>query len=114
MCFAVDSPASFENISAKWTPEIKRFLRRVPIILIGNKIDIRKDAQTLKELAKMKQKPVETHEGHDMADKIGAHSYMECSAVTGVGIDEVFQEAVKAGLESSRRRKKKGKKCRVS
>ena len=114
MCFAVTDPASFENIQENWVPEIKHFLPRVPIMLVGNKIDLRKDAHVLEKLAKENKTPVETHEGHDMAVKIGAHSYMECSAKTGTGINEVFQEAIKVGLESSMRRRKKGKKCRVS
>ena len=117
---SVVTPSTFENAKCKWAPEIKHHLPAVPIILVGNKIDLRKDATTLKELAEMKQKPVDTLQGHKWAAKIGAHCYMECSGVTGIGINEIVQEAVKVGLEarvgleSSGRRKKKGKKCRVS
>ncbi|KAK4302096.1 hypothetical protein Pmani_025783 [Petrolisthes manimaculis] len=57
MCFSIDSPDSLENIPEKWTPEVKHFCPNVPIILVGNKKDLRNDATTIKELQKMKQEP---------------------------------------------------------
>lgn len=44
-----------ENIPEKWTPEVKHFCPTVPIILVGNKKDLRNDDHTRRELAKMKQ-----------------------------------------------------------
>ena len=40
LCFSIDSPDSLENISEKWTPEVKHFCPNVPIILVGNKKDL--------------------------------------------------------------------------
>uniref|UniRef100_A0A4W5LWU1 Ras homolog gene family, member Aa n=1 Tax=Hucho hucho TaxID=62062 RepID=A0A4W5LWU1_9TELE len=54
MCFSIDSPDSLENIPEKWTPEVKHFCPNVPIILVGNKKDLRNDEHTRRELAKMK------------------------------------------------------------
>ncbi|KAI1234419.1 hypothetical protein IHE44_0003469 [Lamprotornis superbus] len=91
MCFSIDSPDSLENIPEKWTPEVKHFCPNVPIILVGNKKDLRNDEHTRRELAKMKQagsfqslkeEPVKPEEGRDMANRIGAFGYMECSAKT--------------------------------
>uniref|UniRef100_A0A182HP32 Ras-like GTP-binding protein Rho1 n=1 Tax=Anopheles arabiensis TaxID=7173 RepID=A0A182HP32_ANOAR len=48
MCFSVDSPDSLENIPEKWTPEVKHFCPNVPIILVGNKKDLRNDPHTIK------------------------------------------------------------------
>uniref|UniRef100_A0A8C0VUC2 Ras homolog family member A n=1 Tax=Cyanistes caeruleus TaxID=156563 RepID=A0A8C0VUC2_CYACU len=72
MCFSIDSPDSLENIPEKWTPEVKHFCPNVPIILVGNKKDLRNDEHTRRELAKMKQEPVKPEEGRDMANRIGA------------------------------------------
>lgn len=47
-----------ENIPEKWTPEVKHFCPNVPIILVGNKKDLRNDEHTRRELAKMKQVPL--------------------------------------------------------
>lgn len=48
-------PPYSENIPEKWTPEVKHFCPNVPIILVGNKKDLRNDDHTRRELAKMKQ-----------------------------------------------------------
>ncbi|XP_032255038.1 rho-related GTP-binding protein RhoD-like [Phoca vitulina] len=65
MCFSTDSPDSLENIPEKWTPEVKHFCPNMPIILVGNKKDLRNDEHTRQELAKMKQEPVKREEGRD-------------------------------------------------
>lgn len=111
MCFSIDSPDSLENIPEKWTPEVKHFCPNVPIILVGNKKDLRNDESTRKELAKMKQEPVRYQEGISMAEKICAANYIECSAKTKDGVREVFETATRAALQV--KKKKKGLKCRI-
>ncbi|KGL78729.1 Rho-related GTP-binding protein RhoC, partial [Tinamus guttatus] len=88
-----------ENIPEKWTPEVKHFCPNVPIILVGNKKDLRHDEHTRRELAKMKQEPVRPEEGRDMANRISAFGYLECSAKTKEGVREVFEMATRAGLQ---------------
>ena len=99
MCFSIDSPDSLENIPEKWTPEVKHFCPNVPIILVGNKKDLRNDSNTIKELGKMKQEPVKLEDGRAMAEKINAVCYMECSARTKGGVREVFEAATREGLK---------------
>ncbi|XP_078487407.1 rhoA protein [Ciona intestinalis] len=111
MCFSIDSPDSLENIPEKWTPEVRHFCPSVPIILVGNKKDLRNDSSTIKELAKMKQSAVSNEDGMAMAEKIGAYGYMECSARTKEGVREVFELATKAALQTKKRKKKSG--CEV-
>ncbi|CAF0734429.1 unnamed protein product [Adineta ricciae] len=106
MCFAIDSPDSLENIPEKWTPECKHFCPNVPIVLVGNKKDLRNDEATKRELMKMKQEPVRSDAGRTMADKIGAVGYLECSAKTKEGVREVFEFAARAAL--ARKKKRKG------
>ncbi|CAK8683150.1 transforming protein RhoA [Clavelina lepadiformis] len=108
MCFSIDSPDSLENIPEKWTPEVRHFCPSVPIILVGNKKDLRGDHSTIRELSKMKQEPVKFEEGAQMAEKIGAYGYMECSARTKDGVREVFELATKAALQTKKRKKKGG------
>jgi small GTP-binding protein len=76
---------SFSFDLKKWTPEVKHFCPNVPIVLVGNKKDLRNDESTKRELMKMKQEPVRSEEGRNMADKIGAVGYLECSAKTKEG-----------------------------
>ena len=108
MCFSIDSPDSLENIPEKWTPEVKHFCPNVPIILVGNKRDLRNDENTKRELSKMKQQPVNTDEGRAMSEKINAFAYLECSAKTKDGVREVFETATRAALQV---KKKKTRKC---
>jgi len=107
MCFSIDSPDSLENIPEKWTPEVRHFCPNVPIILVGNKKDLRNDPQTLRELSKMKQEPVRPEQGRAMAEQIGAYAYLECSAKTKDGVREVFETATRAALQVKKKPKRK-------
>ena len=42
MCFSIASPDSLENLSKRWLPEVNHFCPYVPVILVGNKKDLRK------------------------------------------------------------------------
>merc|ERR1711994_600837 len=111
MCFSIDSPDSLENIPEKWTPEVKHFCPNVPIILVGNKKDLRNDSNTIKELAKMKQEPVRPEEGRTMAEKINAFAYLECSAKSKEGVREVFETATRAALQVKKTKKRPCRCC---
>ena len=107
MCFSIDSPDSLENIPEKWTPEVKHFCPNVPIILVGNKKDLRNDETTKWELQKMKQEPVRGDQGREMSEKINAFAYLECSAKSKEGVREVFETATRAALQVKKKKKNK-------
>ncbi|XP_057297227.1 ras-like GTP-binding protein RHO [Hydractinia symbiolongicarpus] len=107
MCFSIDSPESLENIPEKWTPEVNHFCPNVPIVLVGNKKDLRDDETTKRELQRIRQRPVKFEQGREMAEKIKAFSYLECSAISKEGVREVFETATRAALQV--KKKKKGK-----
>lgn len=50
--------------------QVRHFCPNVPIILVGNKKDLRNDPQTIRELQKMKQEPVKSEQGRAMAENI--------------------------------------------
>ncbi|CAL1534560.1 unnamed protein product [Lymnaea stagnalis] len=109
MCYSVDNPDSLENIGEKWTPEVRHFCPNVPVILVGNKKDLRNDPSTIEELARLKQSPVKAEEGKAMAERIGAAAYVECSARTKEGIREVFETATRHALKTNKSSKGKFK-----
>ncbi|CAH8449113.1 unnamed protein product [Schistosoma bovis] len=108
LCYSIDSPDSFANIEEKWLPEIRHFCPDVPIILVGNKKDLRHDEATKNELHRTKQLPVTFNEGKQVAEKISAYAFYECSAKTKEGVSDVFVAATRAALNSA---KKKRRKC---
>jgi len=107
LCFSIDSPDSLENIPEKWVPEVKHFCPRVPLLLIGLKMDLRDDANCKAELAKQGQKPVTKQQGEDSAVAHGLQKYLECSAMKNIGVQEVFEEAIQAALSVQTGKKKK-------
>ncbi|XP_014865450.1 PREDICTED: rho-related GTP-binding protein RhoA-A-like [Poecilia mexicana] len=106
LCFSVVSPDSLANVKEKWTPEVRHFCPHVPIVLVGNKTDLRNDENTRKMLAKQNEEPIKYEEGKDMSNQIGAYSYQECSAKNKEGVREVFDAAAKAALTNNSRGKK--------
>jgi len=109
ICYSVVSPSSFENVTSKWCPEIKHHCPEAPVILVGTKIDLREDKETLQQLSELSLAPVKREHGQKLANKIRAVKYMECSALTQRGLKQVFDEAVRAVLrpEPARRRQRK-------
>ncbi|KAJ2484096.1 GTP-binding protein Rho1 [Coemansia sp. RSA 2320] len=109
VCFAIDAPDSLENVMEKWIAEVLHFCDGLPIILVGCKKDLRFDRMTIDNLAALNQKPISCEDGKDIAKKLHAYSYIECSAKTGEGVKEVFEAATRAALLSKHGKHGKGK-----
>ena len=105
--FSLDSPASFENIVAKWCPEIKHHCPSTPFIIVGTKLDLKNDPATIEQLKKIRSSPITYDQGKALAVKLGAAAYVECSALHYVGVKEVFDTAIHAVLEQQSESKKK-------
>lgn len=99
-CFSVVSPDSFENVKAKWIPEILHHLPRdILIVLVGTKLDLREDVHVLDDLQTRNEKPISEFQANKLAKDVGAVSYLECSAATQVGVQELFDYCIRAVLD---------------
>jgi len=107
-CFSIISPASFENVKAKWYPEINHHCPNVPILVVGTKLDLREDKATIDRLAEKRLAPVSHAQGLQLAKEINASKYLECSALTQKGLKAVFDEAIRVVLQPKPDKKKKG------
>ncbi|KAE9386176.1 hypothetical protein BT96DRAFT_949302 [Gymnopus androsaceus JB14] len=99
VCFSVTSPASFENVKEKWFPEVHHHCPGVPCLIVGTQVDLRDNAQVIEKLARQKQRPVTSEQGERLARELGAVKFVECSALTQKGLENVFDEAIVAALE---------------
>ena len=81
----------------------------VPIILVGTKLDLRDD----KEEESIAGDSLSIEEGFKMQRKNdNVIKYMECSALTRQGVNEVFEEAARiAALKYKQRNRATQQKC---
>lgn len=98
ICFSIVSPPSFDNVKAKWFPEIEHHSPGVPIVLVGTKMDLRTDGVTADNLRMKNMTPVEYEDAILVAKEIKAEAYLECSALTQRNLKKVFDTAIQAVL----------------
>lgn len=83
------------------------------MILVGTKMDLRDDRDTVDGLKRKGLNPITMNEGQGLARDIGAVTYMECSALTQTGLKAVFDEAIKAVVVKKTPIPRKKKNCIV-
>eukprot|EP01101_Sappina_pedata_P006991 TRINITY_DN35_c0_g1_i3.p1 TRINITY_DN35_c0_g1~~TRINITY_DN35_c0_g1_i3.p1 ORF type:complete len:216 (+),score=80.64 TRINITY_DN35_c0_g1_i3:85-732(+) len=104
LCFSVVDHTSFENVGARWLIELKHHCPNTPIMLVGTKVDLRDDPETMDRLTKQGKTPLTKDEGQNFSfsqtkDKVsidikpGELPYMECSALSTDGLKNVFDMA---------------------
>ena len=89
-------------------PEVLERCPGVPIILVGLKKDLRDDPVAQEEMRKRSEKFLIPDEGEDVRKRIGAKKYLECSSLTGEGVDDVFEAATRQSLLSGDRKERGG------
>ncbi|KAJ3135412.1 Rho GTPase protein rac1 [Physocladia obscura] len=109
VCFSLVNPSSFENVKAKWFPEVSHHEPHSPIILVGTKLDLRDDREVLARLAQHRMGPIVYQQGSQCAKEIGAVKYLECSALTQKGLKNVFDEAIRAVFGPPKKTRSSGK-----
>ncbi|WFC99154.1 ERMES complex Ca(2+)-binding regulatory GTPase gem1 [Malassezia yamatoensis] len=90
LVYSVIDTESFERITSYWLPYIRSLGINVPVILVGNKVDMR-ESDLADELLEEEIAPL-------MADFKEVETCIECSARLGLNVSEVFFYAQKAVL----------------
>ncbi|CAG5134011.1 unnamed protein product [Candidula unifasciata] len=95
LCFSETDMESFSNVIQVWMPEIKQHVnRKIPVILIGTKTDLRGRVKSV----------IKREDGLQMAKLIGAAAYVECSARNGVGLDILFTTIIECASRTNKRK----------
>lgn len=64
-------PAGSELLSLQWYPEVRHHCPHTPILLVGTKLDLRDDKDTIERLRDKKLAPITYPQGLAMAREIG-------------------------------------------
>ena len=98
LVFDVTNPSSFNNLPS-WLEELWKKAGRVPMILCGNKIDLRD------EVPKSISPELGQEYARRLSEALGYEvPYIETSAKTGANVNEAFQELSKILVETSQRK----------
>ncbi|KAK6915568.1 Mitochondrial Rho GTPase 1/3, EF hand associated, type-1 [Dillenia turbinata] len=89
LTYACDQPATLDRLSSFWLPELRRLEVKVPVIVVGCKLDLREDHQ---------QVSLEQVMSPIMQEFREIETCIECSAFKHIQIPEVFYYAQKAVL----------------
>jgi len=82
-------------------------------LLVGMKSDLRGDNETLHYLEKKRMEPISQPQVVQLMKDESINSYVECSALTGEGLKNVFDEAIRVVLlEKEKKRIDVTKKCK--
>jgi len=92
VCYSLAKPASANNAVRKWIPEVRRHRPSVPVVLVATQTDLRGCPRSLSRLERS------PGTRRSLRRQSEAHAYTECSALTGLGVKDVFDEAVLAAL----------------
>ncbi|KAI6656639.1 hypothetical protein LOD99_11281 [Oopsacas minuta] len=95
LCYDVSSKDSFENITAKWIPEITHHCPHTPYLVIGLKSDLR-TAQP--------EKFVSSTYADEVIKKTGASGHLECSSLTQSNLRTVFDKAIQCGIDGHQKK----------
>lgn len=106
ICYSVEKKETLGNVDEKWLVEIQSLCKNVPFFLVALKSDIRDSAPEEKA-----GDYVTTRDGEELAKRIGARHFSECSSLTRKNVKETFKEITRqiiAYQKSSRRSSRLG------
>ncbi|KAK2908801.1 hypothetical protein QQF64_001253 [Cirrhinus molitorella] len=97
LCYSVANPTSLNNLRHKWIAEVREYLPKVPVLVVATQTDNR-------EMGPYRANCTTATEGKQVAQEIRAKGYLECSALSNRGVQQVFECAVRTAVNRARRR----------
>lgn len=117
VCYSVVSKNSYRNVIEKWMPELRTHAKdpkKLRVILCGTKTDLRRNDQngtTTSSSNEFLENEEDNNayveyskkDGMELAKRIKAYKYIECSAKLNEGVKEVFDQAIICHLNKGKR-----------
>ncbi|XP_021938929.1 rho-related BTB domain-containing protein 1-like [Zootermopsis nevadensis] len=115
LCFSITNPVSLRNCKVMWYPEIRRFCPQTPVLLVGCKNDLRYMYRDETYLSFFRDRSpfvrptrksdlVMPDQARAIAKELGVY-YYETSVLTYYGVNEVFENAIRAALIARRQQR---------
>ena len=76
LCFNITNPDSLRTSRDIWSKELRKYSPGIPVILVGTKLDLREDRNTIEKLREKKLSPITFSQGEAISKEIGAVIYM--------------------------------------
>lgn len=64
------------NSRDTWSKELKKYAPGIPVILVGTKLDLKEDRNTIEKLREKNLSPITFSQGEALSREIGAVSYL--------------------------------------
>lgn len=94
--FDVTNPESLAHAAENWFPEVARYCPGVPVLLVGNKADLRDDPYVIDQIGE--DNFVTEKEARNCVREYGACvGYWEISAFTQEGLKNLFDHCARYG-----------------
>eukprot|EP00013_Stygamoeba_regulata_P009550 CAMPEP_0177683546 /NCGR_PEP_ID=MMETSP0447-20121125/31861_1 /TAXON_ID=0 /ORGANISM="Stygamoeba regulata, Strain BSH-02190019" /LENGTH=102 /DNA_ID=CAMNT_0019193145 /DNA_START=78 /DNA_END=383 /DNA_ORIENTATION=+ len=98
------SSRSLDHVATQWFSQVSHIKPDTPVVLVGLKTDLMEDKETLN-----RSQPVTPDQVKKINRRVGAHGFVQCSALTGDGIGSVLEFAVRTALGEHGKQKKTGR-----
>jgi len=95
LLFSIIDVRSFQNAKIKWLGLARENSVDLPVVFVGNKIDLREEAAAIPGLA-----PVTTEEGEQAVEESEGNGYTEISAKQKTGLKDLLRTVVDGVLDA--------------
>lgn len=107
--FSVEYMSSYEALQNDLLIELQNSAPNTPILLVASKIDLRESPESIERMrAKFGHGPLTYEDGIALSEKLHAIKYYEICSKKLQGVNEVFDDAIRAALAARRSTKRKG------
>lgn len=112
LCYSVDNRQSYENVTKKWLPELRKLGRpNAPLVVVGLKQDLRPRTSLMPSSnggtdgTSTRDHFVAYDEGLQLANEVRAWGFLECTARREDSACNVFGQVAEAILKQEKERK---------